>query len=267
MALLVGANLSSSILQLTNGSTLTIGKIFPAIEHISRFDLRSESAQEVLNDSESHISQIAIPQVMGYHEHFISEVLMFAKEHGVNISNSEIRGYNSSAMHQGVENKLRGTITPEHLEIFHILRLSRNNIIHNNGNASQQLKESILNTSESTKKIWSDLTSSEISDLINGQNLIRLNANHIVLAFAITKRIEREVNSLLRDALPIETWAKIAVLDFNESTNAPNNSTKWRKSILGYTKMHYGNLRMSEAQLRSAAKELGFWTKNNWPIK
>ena len=51
MALLAGSRLAAHTLTLTVGSTATLSQLFPAVEHVGRFDLRSDSARQLLNDA------------------------------------------------------------------------------------------------------------------------------------------------------------------------------------------------------------------------
>ena len=265
MALLVGANLASNTLELTSRSPVTIAKIFPETAHIDRFDLTSESAQDVLNNSEAHVSLIAIPQIMSYHEHYMMRILKFAKEHGIEISSNEIGGLNLSKVHEKLEEKLGGNISPELLELVQLLRLIRNSIIHRNGEASSTLKDSISEASTEVKEIWAELVpNSPIEEVVSSDNRININAGHIILALAATKRIEREVNTLLQNSISVDEWASIAVEDFNQSTSAITNSSKWRRSLLGYVRLNYGCVEINEAQLEAAASRLGYWTKPTW---
>lgn len=266
MALLVGANLASNTLELTSSSPLTISNIFPGTDHIKRFDVTSESAQNILKNSEAHISLIAIPQVMSYHEHYMIGILKFARNHGVTISSSEIDDLNLSKVHEKVEEKLNGNIAPELIHLVQLVRLVRNSIIHRNGVASSSLREIITTASTAAKEVWDELSpDSPMETVVDSNNRVNIDASHIILALAVTKRIERQVNTLLQSSISTDEWAKVAVEDFNQSTSAHQNSSKWRRSLLGYVRLNYGCLNITEAQLEAAASQLGYWTKSTWP--
>lgn len=266
MALQVAAYLTANTLELTKSSPVTIAKIFPDTAHIDRFDVTSDDAQEVLKNSEAHMSVIAIPQVMSYHEHYMMEILKFAKNCGIRFPRRELDSLNLSKVHETAEERLNGNISPELIELVQLIRLVRNSIIHRNGEASQTLRTTISTASAEAKAAWNELIPlAPMETMVDSNNRINTDARHIVLALAVTKRIEREVNTLLQNSITTDEWAKVAVEDFGKSTKAHRNSSKWRRSLLGYARLHYGCINITEAQLQAAASQLGYWTKSTWP--
>src|SRR5690606_22350707 len=71
MALLAGSRLASNTLQLTGGSKRTLAELFPAVEHIERFNLRNDSARELLLDADRHLTSVALPYALATHEDFV----------------------------------------------------------------------------------------------------------------------------------------------------------------------------------------------------
>lgn len=61
MALLAGSHLASHTLKLTEGSDLLLPEIFPNVSHIGRFNLKTETATEILYAAEHHLSAMAGP--------------------------------------------------------------------------------------------------------------------------------------------------------------------------------------------------------------
>ncbi|MGV1009493.1 MAG: hypothetical protein ACOYBY_12895 [Dermatophilaceae bacterium] len=81
-ALLVGSRLAAHTLSLTAGSTATLGQLFPAVDHIERFDMRSDVARDFLNNADHHIASVAVPYALATHEDFVKEMLALLKAEG-----------------------------------------------------------------------------------------------------------------------------------------------------------------------------------------
>lgn len=75
MALLAGSRLAAHTLQLTEGSTATIASVFPAVEHIRRFDLRSDIARDLLRNADFHLASVAVTYALATHEDFATSTL------------------------------------------------------------------------------------------------------------------------------------------------------------------------------------------------
>lgn len=82
MALLAGSRLAAHTLSLTAGSNATLGQLFPAVEHIDRLNLRSDSARQLLQDADHHIASVAIPYALATHEDFVTDMLALVEGEG-----------------------------------------------------------------------------------------------------------------------------------------------------------------------------------------
>ena len=98
MGLLVGSKLAAATLELTAGSTVTLSKMFPAVEHIRRFDHVADTARDVLSDAEPLLGVMAVPFVLGLHEDLIVGMLKMINAEA-QMSVSELEKAKSANMH------------------------------------------------------------------------------------------------------------------------------------------------------------------------
>ncbi len=264
MAMLAGSKLAAHTLQLTVGSTSTLSQLFPAVPHIARFNLRSDAARTFLENADYHIASVAIPYALATHEDFVTEMLDLLKESGVVLQTGgkNVRAWN---MHS-VLFKSCGVSEPEEwLESFHVLREVRNCITHAGGGAGQKLDDAIADMGTDSRAGWAAVNNGSAPEALIADGRIVLTAELIFQAFAVTKRLGREINAALRAKIAPDIWAQILVEDFASQTSKAKNSDQWRKSLSGYAAKNYGGLQIDSEQLERAARELGAWTSVRWP--
>lgn len=68
VSFLAGSALASHTLQLTTGSNRLLPEIFPAVPHITRFNLRPDAAADVLGAAGPHLATVTIPYALAIHE-------------------------------------------------------------------------------------------------------------------------------------------------------------------------------------------------------
>jgi hypothetical protein len=263
MALLAGSRLAAHTLQLTAGSTATLAQLFPAVEHIDRFNLRSDSARQLLHDADAHIASVAIPYALATHEEFVTSALDFLEAEGRSLvtGGNPIKAWN---MHEVLFNTCRHTAPAEWMETFHTLREARNCIIHSGGSIGVRLNDAISAMGAESRAGWQRLNRGEAPEDLVKNGRMALTAEHVFTAFAVTKRLGREVNAALAGELDGSTWARLAVRDFAAETSKPRNSNVWRRSVLGFARYHYAGANLTEADIEKAARETGLWTASNW---
>jgi hypothetical protein len=263
MALLAGSRLAAHTLQLTAGSTATLSQLFPAVEHVDRFNLRSDSARQLLHDADRHIASVAIPYALATHEDFVTESLDFLKNEDRTLvdNGKQIRAWN---MHEVLFDTCSYTGPADWMQTFHVLRETRNCIIHTGGAVQQSLNEAIAAMGPGARAGWQRLNlGANPEDIVRGGRLA-LTAEHVFTAFAVTKRIGREVNSALAREMGSATWARVAVEDFAAVTTKTRNSSGWRRSMLGYVRQYYAEASLTEAEVEKAARDMGAWTIARW---
>ncbi len=269
-ALLAGAKLAAHTLQLTSGSQELLPRIFPGVEHINYFRLRTDRATELLVDTGHHLGAVAVPYALAVHEDFVTSVVDLLKELGYtrkapgrnkDLSKNPVKAWN---MHDTVYLTLGGTVPTSGgdataIEVFHLLREMRNAHIHAGGEVSDALKEVVEAFSADAAQEWSRLSRRRHGDLVSSKEL-RFNTFDIFAAFAVTKTLGRQINALLRDRMDHAHWAEIAVRDYAMQTSKARGSDSWMRGYLGYAAMNYGGIELTEAELVAAAVTTGFWT-------
>jgi hypothetical protein len=264
MALLSGSRLAAHTLQLTEGSTATLGQLFPAVEHIDRFNLPSDQARAFLRSADEHIASVAIPYALATHEAFVTDTLSLIANEGTTLitHGKRVRAWN---MHTVFFESCQRPEPNNLMDVFHLMRTMRNCIIHGQGRVDADLRTAISSMGAPGRAEWQRLNAGkQPEDVDGGGGNLALTAEHIFAAFAITKRLGREVNAVLGSHLGPDVWARLAVVDFAASTQRTRNSDQWRRSLLGYVREYYGGTSVLENDLERAARSLGHWTRPKW---
>ncbi|MFF7375945.1 hypothetical protein [Streptomyces paradoxus] len=262
MALLAGSRLAGHTLQLTSGSERTLSELFPAVEHIKRFNLRSDVARSLLQNADHHLTSVALPYALATHEDFVMSSINLLRSEGATIQTGgkQIKAWN---MHTVLFNSAGHSIPAEWLESFDLLREMRNCTIHAGGKVQPRLTDHIAAMGSASIAGWQRLNGQAPSDVVKSGR-VELIAEHIFTAFAVTKRLGREINRALTTALPKASWARIAVEDYQKTTSKTKNSSSWRRSLLGYARLNYTPAQLGEADLEQAARSLGYWSVAAW---
>lgn len=264
MAMLAGSRLAAHTLQLTAGSTATLGQLFPAVEHIARFNLRSDQARALLHDADEHIASVAIPYALATHEAFVMDMLDMIKAEGTPwvTQGKLVKAWN---MHTVFFDSCGHAEPADYMEMFHVLREARNCIIHERGGVNAGLTNAIAAMGAGARAEWERLNQFQKPQALDGgSGRLALTAEHIFTAFAVTKYLGRAMNAVLGSHLSVNTWARIAVADFAASTKKTRNSTRWRRSAIGYARENYSGTSVVEADIEAAARALGLWTLARW---
>lgn len=263
-ALLVGSRLAAHTLSLTAGSSATLGELFPAVQHINRYNMKSDVAREFLSNADHHIASVAVPYALATHEDFVTDMIDILRGEGTALvtHGKSIRAWN---MHTVLFESCGESISGEWIESFHVLREMRNCITHSGGEVSQGLRKAIAQMGQDSRDGWARINSGKLpEDMEDTSGRLVLTSEHIFAAFAVTKRLGRDINALLGRSLSREKWAKIAVKDYASNTSKTKNSSSWRRSLLGYCERDYHPVCLTESELEQAARTLGLWTVTCW---
>jgi len=270
MALLAGSKLAAHTLQLTTGSRQLLPEIFPGVEHIKYFSLRTDAATRLLLDTGHHLGAVAVPYALAVHEDFIVTSLGLLRKLGytqkapgdsVDLTKNRIAAWN---MHEaiyitlGQEAPKRGSSLVA-LEHFHLLREMRNAQIHSGGAISPRLRGEVDDISAPAQAGWLQLARRAPADVISGGGL-RFTTFDIFAAFAITKALGRAVNGLLRDNISAPQWADVCVADYAAQSSKPVGSDQWIRGLVGHAATFYGAAAIAEQDVIDAATRQGMWT-------
>lgn len=264
MALLSGSRLAAHTLQLTVGSAATLGQLFPAVQHIGRFNLRSDEARALLQNADAHVASVAIPYALATHEAFVVEMTDLIKNTGTTLitGGKAIKAWN---MHTVFFGSCGWPEPLDVMEVFHVLREARNCVIHDRGRISPNLKLAVSAMGGVARIEWERLNQGEPPEALDqGDGRLALNAAHIFSSFAIAKKLGREINAALASHLSPANWAEMAVNDFAASTTRTRNSSQWRRAVLGHVREYYAQSGANEPDVEAAARALGYWTVPHW---
>lgn len=270
MALLAGSKLAAHTLQLTTGSRQLLPDIFPGVEHISYFNLRTDAATALLLDTGHHLGAVAVPYALAVHEDFVMTTIKllqrlgYARKGPGNSADPRKNPTSAWNMHQtvyltlGQPAPVRGSSLVA-LEHFHLLREMRNAQIHNGGCISPRLRQEVADMSDVAASGWLRLARRTPADVISRGDL-RFTIFDIFAVFATTKALGRSLNELLRESLTPGQWAQVCVDDYLAQSSKPSGSDSWIRGLIGHAALNYGTVGLSEQHLVDAAVVAGVWT-------
>lgn len=261
LALLAGSKIADDAVVNAGDSEEFLSTLFPTIEHIKRFDLRVGPASDYLGKADTHLARMSITYALAIHEDFILSMTAFASSAGISVSTGRIT---AKRMHSRLFLALGHQVPQDWMDCFQLIRCMRNSVIHQGGRVQQELTDLLSNMSTGAEQVWQRLNDQAPADVVQNGELVLI-ASHIFSAFAVVKRLGREVNVALAGAIPAQRWADICVEDYRTFTKKVRNSPAWRRALIGYAKSHYGPLQLTEADLESAARISGAWTLGSWP--
>ncbi|NUU06772.1 hypothetical protein [Leifsonia sp. C5G2] len=247
MGLLAGSKLASQLLVLTDGASRPLSEIFPSIEHIERFNLRSDLARSVLDDAEDLLGILPVPQVLALHEHLFRSMLEVAAP-----GNSRLLdNLGTSNIHERFAETVSAVFPSEALELFHYLRVARNSHIHTGGFTTKSLATRSAGLSRDAEALWNTVAGSPLRRYQVGDR-VRIGISELTGALALTKRLAEVANVGLQGFLSRDQWADLLVEDWASEVRQGDITQKLR-SLKGFAKMHgYRELSLTQEVLRSA---------------
>jgi hypothetical protein len=270
MALLAGSQLAAHTLQLTRGSTRLLPEIFPGVEHVSYFNLRTDVATDLLLDTGHHLGAVAVPYALAVHEDFVVTVLDILDSLGfsrrapgrnADTTKNRVKAWN---MHEAVWMTLgqaapsRGSIPA--LEHFHLLREMRNAQIHAGGVVTPELAAEATNMTSQAAINWQRLARRTPEDVVADRRF-KFTTFDIFAVFATTKAMGRIVNGILKSHIHVGHWADICLQDYVAQTSKPVGSDQWLRGLIGHAALNYAASGVSPEDVITAAVAAGAWTE------
>lgn len=250
MALLAGAQLAAHLLQLTQGSQRVLSEVYPAVPHIARFDMKSETAREILHSADVHLGAMSVPYALSIHEDFLKTCLhLLARAGRCSVSTAENTKFHGQ--HTEIAAATRGQFSPVSLKQLDVLRLMRNCQIHRRGRASSVLVATVAGMSPAAETEWIKVAGRTARELQVGER-VTFQHGEMVLALAVTKQLAREANKLLQLALSRELWADLVVEDLMLSDPHARGASNALRRLRGLARHDYGNLGLTDAELKAA---------------
>ena len=275
MALLAGSKLAAHTLQLTAGSRSLLPDIFPGVEHINYFNLRTDVATELLIDSGHHLGAVAVPYALAVHEDFVMTTVDLLRQFSIAVkapgrsrdpAKNPVKAWN---MHEALYMTL-GAPVPSlgagqgvgstALQGFHLLREMRNCHIHAGGvtAGSPRLAQAAADIGPLAAAEWERLARRSHLDVVADTRL-RFTTFDIFAVFATTKTLGRELNALLRASLGADQWAQLCVQDYLGVSSKAVRSDPWLRGLRGHADALYGAAAIPDGELIAAARAVDAW--------
>lgn len=260
MGLLVGSKLAAHALEKTTDTTTTLSGIFPTVEHVHRFDLRTDTAQDVLRNSEELLASMAMLYGFGLHEHVMREMLDLLRTAGNNAGHIP-KKVDAAQLHSKFSEATGHTFEPELITIMDILRKMRNARAHNGGKVPQELETllttiSTLSGSGATKPtsyiLWEEIAKQPPPRYAKNSHLA-IGLTELVLVLAVTKRLAESANTALQTSLPRQTWLAMLKEDFCEfaqDEKLVGNPDQMRRKLKGFARRFYEPLAFNNNELQ-----------------
>jgi hypothetical protein len=222
-------------------------EVFPAVDHIYRFSLKSDVAREILLSADSHLGKMAVPYVLALHEDFMRTSMELLAANQL-CSNSDARG-NLVTLHPRFETATGRTFSGDMMSYISVLRHMRNAVIHNGSVVSQPLVDALALWTPAQETGWLELARRSPLGLRVGDP-IDFGHGEMIAALAITKRLDRETNLGLQAALAPRCWAVLVIDELAaDQPAALNNSSSALRTARGIARHHFAAVGLADAEL------------------
>ena len=161
-AILAGSKMAANTLSLTEGSDRTLAEIFPSVDHIQRFNLRTDRARALLATAEQDMSTMGMSYALGLHEDFVKTCLGWLVPLGL-LTRRQWRDTRTVDVHEKIERASGRNMDPDSLALFHLTRLIRNCHIHAGGRGSKELERHSTGLTPGQRAIWEQLTGEQFA--------------------------------------------------------------------------------------------------------
>ena len=253
MALLAGAQLASHLLKLNEGSDRLLPEVYPNVAHIRRFNLTAEAAGEILSSADTHLGAMSVPYALGIHEDYMRICLGLLVD--ARLANRSTLRAASADQHRLFESGTGGAFDTDSLIQLQTLRMMRNCRIHNGSRASSVLVDEIAGWTTSVEASWIALAGRSPSYLSEGDP-VTFGHGEMLLALAITKRLDREANEMLQRVLPREMWADMLAADLEEILPRARTRSNALRKARGLGRHHFSALNLTDEELTAAISRL-----------
>jgi hypothetical protein len=250
MAFLAGSHLASHTLQLTEGSDRMLPEIFPAVLHISRFNLRTSLAREVLSNAENNLARMAIPHILALHEDFAFAVLDMMVKLKL-LSRNKRKSASIKTVHAKIEDCSPHKYNRATLEQFDLVRCIRNCIIHAGGVPNKEFYTALTNMSTDAENEWQKRTDRPSSSIVSNDRIV-IRHYEIIGTLAITKSLWRETNEILQKSLTSAHWKEVALEDFLRDGPITGNKRQKERALKGFIRHHYKAAKISNQDIEDA---------------
>lgn len=253
MGLLAGAQLAKHLLKLTEGSSNRLSEVYPKVEHLQRFNLTSTAAVEILDSADAHLGAMAVPYALAIHEAYMKTCLALLAQARL-CSQATVKA-NAATQHSVFMTATGSAFNSSTLEQLNLLRLMRNCLIHRGGIASSELLKESSTISQQAESGWVKVTASSPRNIKPGDT-VAFGYGEMILALAITKNLDREVNAILQTALPRHQWADLLIEDLQSERPGLRSDPEGLRRARSLGRRRYQALKLSEKEISTALAKI-----------
>lgn len=224
--------------------------MFPSIDHVARFDMRSDRASKLMEDAETEMSTMGMTYAIALHEDFVKSCLAMLIPTG-KFSQSKLRNTTTVNAHENLAAASGHPFDVDALTLFHLTRLARNCHIHAGGLVDKRLVDQYESLTVEQRSLWESLTG-EPFEIPPIDSRARVGVGGLVATLAIGKRLSYDVNLALQKSIPRTSWADMAANEYFElGAKKPNDPTALR-ALKGYLRGGFSALALTDDELRAA---------------
>jgi hypothetical protein len=173
-------------------------------------------------------------------------------------SKNKVKALRAADMHEHFALVVGQPLTASSLQIFHMIRLMRNCIIHDGGKADSQLVTVSQGLNPPVAQLWEKLTGRSLRPISQGDRVLLLQGE-LVAALAVTARLSEEMNVSLQSAYPQDKWADRLLTDLSASLSTLSaNPSELQRTVKGYARHHYSALQLTDHELKAALSRAGY---------
>lgn len=189
---------------------------------------------------------MAVPYVLALHEDFMRTTLALLAAN--QRCKAEAARVNLVDQHRTFEAATGRSYPLDLMSYITVLRLMRNAVIHTGGMVTPVLAKEVARWDSSQEAGWMRLAKRSPRILQVGDR-IDFGQGEMILALAVTKRLDRETNLGLQAALSRECWATMVVEDLLADDPSVLKKPDARRKVQGFARHNYRPLKLTEAEL------------------
>lgn len=242
--------MASNTLTLTEGSERTLSEIFPSVEHIQRFNLRTDRARSLLATAEQDMSTMGMSYALALHEDFAKTCLGWLVPLG-KLTRRQWRDSRTVDVHEKLEQASGQRMNVDSLKLFHLVRIIRNCHIHAGGRASAELERYSSALTPDQRTTWEDLTGEPYA-VMRRDDPAHVGVGGLTATLAIGKRLSYDINLCLQKAIPRSTWADMAAGEYFALGAKPATHVKALRAVKGHIRGRYDALAFTDEELEAA---------------
>jgi hypothetical protein len=257
IALLLATRLAQEHIRENSDPSERLAARFSAIPGIDRLNLTIDHAGKILGEAENDLAYMAISQVLGGHNAFITELLEILKLDNIHEPFHDVREIKLETGHELIQVATGQILDKDELALFHLIRKIRNRIIHNDGTLGSYIASEYRHLNKNAKDRWERITSKPL-DSISVDGRIALTESEIFATLSICTSLARQLNEAVASTISSGTLADIVVEDYKVTyPDRFKQKDRRAKRVATFSKDNYSSRLLSADEIESAIERVG----------